>query len=724
MGRRALRRGVGGGKLHRPLSFDRSRDDSAAEAAGEARNQLAGETSPYLLQHRDNPVHWRPWGPAAFEEAVRRDRPVLLSVGYSSCHWCHVMAHESFEDPAIAALMNDSFVPVKVDREERPDVDEIYMSFVQATTGAGGWPLTVFVAPDRTPFFGGTYFPPEDRWGRPGFPRILAAVAALWEDRSRRAEVLAGGLRLLDRLRQAAALPGRLGARGALITSEPVGRGVRQLLAAYDRAHGGFGSAPKFPPSRQLTLLLRHHLEEGTAAPLDASLFTLRRMADGGLFDQLGGGFHRYSTDAEWLAPHFEKMLYDNALLVPVYLLAYRITGDPQLAADARGVLDWIEREMLTPEGAFHAALDADSEGEEGRFYTWTSAEVDALLGADSRLFRAAYDVRYEGNWEGRTILRRTAPDAALAKEFGVAVEDVGAALAAGRERLLAARAARERPGLDDKALLAWNALAITAFARAHRALGDEGARAVAQRAGRFLLEHLRRDGRYFAVWSRGRAKVPAMLDDHAFWLQALLDLFESDGDETWLRAADEVADLLEDHFAAPGGGFYTTADDHEPLPVRTRSGHDGALPSGNAVAADALLRLATLTGEGRRRDAARGTIAAFLAQATESPAGFPTMLAAVMRYLAEPRQLVVAGPGDADETREALHRLWRVPTEDAVVLLADSRSTNPSVLPAVRAAQEAAGAKDRGLSLLPCRGGVCSLPLANVEAACDHLRS
>ena len=633
------------------------------------------------------------------------------------------MAHESFEDSAIAQVMNESFVPVKVDREERPDVDEIYMAFVQATTGAGGWPLTVFVAPDRTPFFGGTYFPPEDRWGRPGFPRILAAIAAVWQDRSRRTELLQNGARLLDRLRQAAELPGRLAARGTLITSDPVGRAVRQFLGSYDPEHGGFGSAPKFPPSRQLTLLLRHHLEEGGAESLDASLFTLRRMADGGLFDQLGGGFHRYSTDAEWLAPHFEKMLYDNALLVPVYLLAHRITEDPRLAADARRVLGWMADEMRNPGGAFYSALDADSEGEEGRFYTWTSSEVEDVLGKDSPLFRAAYDVRDEGNWEGRTIFRRVAPDDDLGERFGVSADGVGLVLAKARRRLLEARCQRVRPGLDDKVLLSWNALAVTAFARAHRALGDQEYLRVAQAAGRFLLENLRADDRYFAVWSRGRAKVSAMLEDHAYWLQALLDLLESDFDERWLLAANEVADILDLHFAAPGGGFYTTADDHEALPVRTRSGYDGALPSGNAVAADALLRLANLTGSKRRRDAARATITAFFAQSIESPAGFATLLTAVQRYLAEPRQIVVVGPGGADETREALGRLWGVPGDNAVVLLADASTPGESVLPALEAARKAAPA-DSGISFLPCRGGVCSLPLANVEAACDHLRS
>ncbi len=633
------------------------------------------------------------------------------------------MAHESFEDSAIARVMNEAFVPVKVDREERPDVDEIYMAFVQATTGAGGWPLTVFVAPDRTPFFGGTYFPPEDRWGRPGFPRVLGAIAAAWKDRSRRTELLGNGTRLLDRLRQAAELPGQLAARGTLITADPVGRAVRQFLGAYDREHGGFGPAPKFPPSRQLTLLLRHHLEEGGAEPLDASRFTLRRMADGGLFDQLGGGFHRYSTDAEWLAPHFEKMLYDNALLAPVYLLAYRITGDSRFAGDARRALGWMQGEMRNPGGAFHAALDADSEGEEGRYYTWTSAEVEEVLGEDAALFGAAYDVRDGGNWEGRTILRRVVDDAALEARFGVPAGRVETELAASRRRLLARRGKRVRPGLDDKVLLSWNALAVTAFARAHRALGDEDQLRVAQAAGRFLLDNLRSDGRYSAVWSRGTAKVSAMLDDHAFWLQALLDLFASDFDERWLSAADEVADILDAHFAAPGGGFYTTADDHEALPVRTRSGYDGALPSGNAVAADALLRLATLTGSKRRRDAARATITAFFAQSVESPGGFATLLTAVQRYLAEPRQIVVVGSGGANETREALRRLWRVPAENAVVLLADTSTPARSVLPALDAARKASPAGG-GTAFLPCRGGVCSLPLANVEAACDYLRS
>ena len=329
---------------------------------------------------------------------------------------------------------------------------------------------------------------------------------------------------------------------------------MRQFLGAYDREHGGFGPAPKFPPSRQLTLLLRHHLEEGGAESLDASRFTLRRMADGGLFDQLGGGFHRYSTDAEWLAPHFEKMLYDNALLVPVYLLAHRITGDPQLAEDARRVLGWMKGEMRNPDGAFYSALDADSEGEEGRYYTWTPLELDEVIGEETAVFfGAAYDVRPGGNWEGRTILRRVMDDAALAEEFGLPAARMGSALAAARQRLLARRGERVRPGLDDKVLLSWNALAVTAFARAHRALGDEDHLRVAQTAGRFLLDNLRSDGRYCAVWSRGTAKVSAMLDDHAFWLQALLDLFESDFDEDWLRAAEDVAGILDAHFAAPG---------------------------------------------------------------------------------------------------------------------------------------------------------------------------
>ncbi len=695
------------------------------------RNLLGGESSPYLLQHRDNPVHWRPWGDAAFAEAERRQVPVLLSIGYSACHWCHVMAHESFESAAIARVMNENTVPVKVDREERPDVDEIYMAFVQATTGAGGWPLTAFLAPDRTPFFGGTYFPPEDRWGRPGFPRVLEAVAAAWRDPGRRAQLLGNGGRLLERLRQAAELPGKLAARGELITDEPIGRGVRQLLASFDAEHGGFGSAPKFPPSAQVTLLLRWGRRHRDGQALDAARFTLRKMAEGGMNDQLAGGFHRYSTDREWLVPHFEKMLYDNALLAPAYLLASaRRTGGGSagFADDARRTLDWMANRMRHPDGGFHAALDADSEGEEGRYYVWTAAEVEGLLGEDAPRFAAARDVTPGGNWEGKTILRRVATEEELARRFGETPDETRAALRRARATLLEARRERTPPGLDDKVLLGWNALAISAFARSFRVGGDEAHLAVAQEAGRFVLERLRVGGRYFAVWGGGRAKVPAMLDDHAFWLAALLDLFESDFDEAWLEAAEEAADLLDGHFAAPGGGYYTTGDDHEPLPVRTRSGHDGALPSGNAVAADALLRLHHLTGEPRRRDAARGILAAFWPQARESPAGFPTLLAAGMRYLTEPRQIVVVGDRARDDTRRALRALWRTAPGEALVLLADAESSN-SRLPALRQLSRwgpasALAKVGDGPVFLPCRGGVCSPPLANAEAACRHLDS
>ena len=704
--------------------------------AGAGRNRLDRETSPYLRQHRDNPVHWQGWGPEAFAEAREREVPVLLSVGYSSCHWCHVMAHESFENEAIARQMNERFVPVKVDREERPEVDEIYMAFVTAATGAGGWPLTVFVAPDRTPFFGGTYFPPEDRRGRPGFPRVLAGVAEAWADRSSRARLLQSGAGLLERLRAAAALPGRGSGPGELLTSEAAGQGVRALLRAHDGRHGGFGPAPKFPPSRQLRLLLRWHLGEtnraGNSEALRAARLTLARMAAGGLRDQLGGGFHRYSTDGEWLVPHFEKMLYDNALLVPAYLEAHRITGDPGSAEAARTTLDWMRREMKSPEGGFFAALDADSEGEEGRFYVWKTAEVEAVLGTETPLFAAAYDLRPEGNWEGRTVLRRVAADEALAERFSVPGDEVRTKLAAARGRLLAERAGRVRPGLDDKVLLSWNALAVSAFAQAHRALGDDAALREAQAAGAFLLDAFRRgDGRFLAVRCRGETKIPALLDDHAFLLDALLDLFESDHDESWLAAADEVADLLDARFAAPGGGFFTTPDDHEPLPVRTRNGYDGALPSGNAVAAGALLRLHRITGASRRREAARATLAAFLPQAREAPAGFATLLAALLRYTAEPRQILVSGPRGAAETERALSLLRRTPAAEALVLFADPGDTRPTRLPVVAGLRKSwqesgqnSGRREPApkLAFYPCRGGTCQLPLDSAEAARDYL--
>ncbi len=682
------------------------------------RNRLGDETSPYLRQHRDNPVAWWPWEESAFEEARRQDRPVLLSIGYSSCHWCHVMAHESFENDAIARIINERFVAVKVDREERPDVDEIYMAFVQTGTGSGGWPLTVFLGPDRTPFFGGTYFPPDDRWGRPGFPKVLLGVSEAWRNRGRRATLLEHGGRLLAHQRQAA---GATGSPDALVTREPVDRGVRQLLRNHDSRHGGFGTAPKFPPGRQLALLIRRHLVEEHPDALEAVLRTLRGMAHGGLRDQIGGGFHRYSTDAEWRVPHFEKMLYDNALLVPVYVLAHRVSGDPLFARVVRSTVEWAEREMRTEEGAWRSALDADSGGGEGRYYVWTREESDALLGDQAELAAAAWDIRPGGNWEGRTVLRRVLSDRELGDRFGFAADAARDGLDRAGEVLRMAREKRERPGVDDKVLLAWNALWISALTRAHRGLGGESLLAAARDTGRFVLDRMRKGGRLFAVWDGVRARIPAMLDDHAFLLRALMDLYLSDFDEVWLGAAEETAALLNRHFPAPEGGFHTVADDHEPLPVRTRSGFDGALPSGNAVAAEALLRLWQLTGNSGHRDTARGVITGFLPQATETPAGFPTLLAAILRYLAEPAQIVVVGPRDAGATRNALERLWRVPAENVMVLVADP-GAGDSMLPALRAAARA-GAPDGDVSFLPCRGGTCSLPLPDLEAACDFLR-
>ncbi len=661
-------------------------------------------------------MDWWPWGDPAFEEARRLDRPVLLSIGYASCHWCHVMAHESFENEKIARIVGDRFVAVKVDREERPDVDEIYMAFVQMTTGAGGWPLTAFLAPDRTPFFGGTYYPPEDRWGRPGFPRVLLGVSQAWRDRGQRAALLEQGEGLLERQRRIASLPG---SPEELITRTPVDRGVRSLLGSHDARFGGFGAAPKFPPSRQLDLLLKSHLVEPNPEALQAAFRTLRRMANGGIRDQIGGGFHRYSTDAEWLAPHFEKMLYDNALLVPVYALAHRIEPDPLFAEVIRSTLEWALREMETPEGGWRSAIDADSEGEEGRFYVWSREETDALLGEDAGLGAAAWDIRPEGNWEGRVILRRMLSDGELGHRFDLRPEECGERLGRAARKLLLAREKRPRPATDDKVLLAWNALFISALTRAHRALGEEAWLVAARKTGRFLLKRMRSEEGLFAVWDGTRARVPAMLDDHAFLLRALLDLYLSDFDEEWLAAARKIADRVLRLFPAARGGFHTVPVDHEPLPVRTRTGHDGALPSGNAVVAESLLRLWQLTGESGYRDESRGVIAAFLPQVKEAPSGFSSMLTAILLYLEEPKQLVVVGSRKDPATREALGRLWRVPSGGAVVLLADPAAE--SSLPALRSVGSA-GVPEGEVSFLPCRGGVCSLPLADLEAAVRFL--
>jgi hypothetical protein len=611
---------------------------------GRVPNRLSRATSPYLLQHAGNPVDWYAWGEEALARARREDKPILLSVGYSACHWCHVMERESFEDETIAGLMNESFVSIKVDREERPDVDEIYMNAVQMMTGSGGWPLTVFLTPELEPFFGGTYFPPEDRWGRPGFGTVLREIARVYREERGRVEQAAKGL--TERLKGlASTTPSK-----ELLTRSLIAAAARELAMRFDPRDGGFSPAPKFPPSGALSLLFRYHASSRDPDALQMAELTLDRMASGGMFDHLGGGFHRYSTDSRWLVPHFEKMLYDNALLASVYLEAFQLTGKEDYAEVARETLQWIGREMQDGEGGYYSSQDADSEGVEGKFYVWSEEEIRRLLGDGAEAFCRWYGVSDEGNWEGANIL--TVLDRPEGSPYARSAE-----IEESRRILLEARERRVRPGLDDKVLTSWNGLAIMAMARGYRVLGDPEFLDSARRAASFLESRLVDSGRLLATFRAGQAKLKAYLDDHAFLLGGFIELFESDFDLRWLDGANRLAESLRSLFLHEGaGGFFFTGSDHERLITRTKTGYDGAIPSGNAVAATYLQRLAEHTGDQDASALAVGTMRAFLSQMERSPSAFCQMLIALDFYLSPRRELAVVGT----DTDAALRRLWR----------------------------------------------------------------
>jgi uncharacterized protein YyaL (SSP411 family) len=586
-------------------------------------NRLAQETSPYLLQHRDNPVDWYPWGPEALGRAREEDRPILLSVGYSACHWCHVMERESFEDAATAAYMNEHFVCVKVDREERPDVDAIYMEAVQSMTGHGGWPMTVFLDPEGVPFYGGTYFPPDESRGMPSFRMVMEAIVDAFEGKREEIRERAAGTRA------------RLGAIGAIEPSaEPAEAAqlqatVAQLLAAADPRHGGFGGAPKFPPASALELLLAR----GETAVVEK---TLDAMLAGGIYDQVGGGFARYSVDAVWLVPHFEKMLYDNALLARAYLHGWQALGHERYRRVCEETLDWMLGEMRGPEGGFYSALDADSEGEEGRFYVWTPAQIRDLLGDSAEAVIEHYGVSERGNFEGANILHLA----------GGADAEPPPGLDAARRTLYDARAERVWPGLDDKRLTAWNALVISALAEAGAVLGRDDYLAAATECAEFVLGSLRDgDGRLLRTYKDGDARLNAYLEDHAFLLEALLTLYEAGFEQRWFEAARELADTIMARFGDPErGGFFSTSADHEELIVRRKEIGDHPIPSGNSAAAMGLLRLAALTGERDYERQAEGVFALFAKPATQHPEGFAHLLRALDFHLAPTKEVALVG--------------------------------------------------------------------------------
>jgi uncharacterized protein YyaL (SSP411 family) len=593
-------------------------------------NRLADETSPYLLQHKDNPVDWNPWGEEALARAREEDRPILLSIGYSACHWCHVMERESFEDGATAAYMNEHFVCVKLDREERPDLDAIYMEACMAMSGHGGWPLNVFLTPEQVPFYAGTYFPPADRQGMPSWLRVLGAVADAWDNK--RDEIRAGGERIARRLQG-----------GALLTpsDDPIeaaglDAAVDVLRQSFDPNHGGFGGAPKFPPSSAIEFLLRREEVGMTSA-------TLRAMAAGGMYDQVGGGFARYSVDDRWLVPHFEKMLYDNALLARAYLHGWQVTGDELFRRVACETLDWALREMRGPEGGFLSALDADSEGVEGKFYVWSVDELRSVLGEDADAAIEYFGATPGGNFEGSNILTRGAAEPARLPEI--------------RERLYDARSKRVWPGIDDKRLTAWNALMISALADAGAVLERPDYLDAASACAAFVLSDLRgSDGRLLRTWKDGEAKLNGYLEDHAYLVEALISLYEATFDERWFVAARELADFTIEHFAdEENGGFFETADYHERLVARRKDLEDNPIPAGNSSFAYGLLRLALLTGEYAYEQRAVGVFRLLHKIAFQHPQSFAHLLQAMDFHFATVKEVALAGPGI-----EALERVVR----------------------------------------------------------------
>ena len=718
-------------------------------------NRLAAETSPYLLQHAHNPVDWYPWGPEAFERARREDKPIFLSIGYAACHWCHVMERESFENETIAQLMNQEFVNVKVDREERPDVDDIYMASVQMISGQGGWPMSVFLTPDLRPFYAGTYFPPEDRYGRPGFPRLLAALAQAY--RERREEVEAGASQIVRHLEAMSRTPAgdeseareESAAGEGSLTMDLVRRAVHELQASFDPRNGGFGAAPKFPHAMALQLLLRHHQREGSSGQhregLPMVTTTLDHMAAGGIYDHLGGGFHRYSVTEDWLVPHFEKMLYDQALLVSAYVEGWQVTGDPSYGRVIRETIEYVLRDLGDPNGAFYSSEDADSEGEEGKFYVWTLEEAAAILTEEElSLFARAYDLDEVGNFEGSTILeRRLTPATLVERGYGAgrSEREVADLLERARAKLLEARSRRIRPARDEKILTAWNAWMISALARAGRSLDEPRFREAAVRAGEFLWDTMRIDGVVHRVHKDGRTRIAGYLEDYAGFVQAAIDLYEATFDARWLERAVELAESMRGEFEDESdGGFHLTSDRHDGLIVRLKTAQDSSTPSGNSMAATALLRLASLTGRADFETSAHRTLLAFRDPMEQVPAAFHQMLLALDHWLGPRAEVVLAGSLESEQGRALRNTVDRAFLPRSVVAYAgaevaqrdradhavaagsaggaarraDSTSTDPTALaPELLAGKAPVGGMP---AVYVCRDFTCDAPCTDAE--------
>jgi uncharacterized protein len=670
-------------------------------------NRLANETSPYLLQHKDNPVAWYPWGTEALEKANAENKPVLLSVGYSACHWCHVMAHESFEDEATAGLMNKHFINIKVDREERPDIDSIYMNAVQAMTGQGGWPMTVVMTPDGKPFFGGTYFPPDDRHGRPSFKRVLSSLADAWQNRRTEVEESANAMKqYLTKLSS-------LSDNGEL-SRDILPEALETLSKTFDARHGGFGNAPKFPPHSALRLLL----VQNDDLSQQMAHVTLEKMAKGGIYDQLGGGFARYSVDAIWLVPHFEKMLYDNAQLAQRYVEGYTKTRSPLYKKTIEETLAFVQRELTSSEGSFYSALDADSEGEEGKFYVWEESEFATLLGKEAALAKRYFGVSSLGNFEGKTILERSFPEEVIKEQFNLTQKELERKITDIKSKLFEVRAKRVRPGLDDKILTSWNSLMLAAFADAGRVLERQDYVDVAVNNANFIRKNLYTDGRLKHTYKNGEARIQGLLEDYAYFGLALVSLYRATFDSQWLLLALDITETITNYFADEAGGFFSTADDAEALIIRPKNFFDSPMPSENAVTAELLLILSRYTDNREWENLATNTLKTMTEAMRKQPNGFASLLYALEISFSAPREVAIFAT--KEEAKEMLELIETHASLHTVVVIVENKN-NPliSELPFL----QERGQIENKPTVYVCEAGVCKLPVTTLETLQEQFR-
>ena len=682
-------------------------------------NRLINETSPYLLQHANNPVDWYPWGPEALERARREEKPILLSIGYSACHWCHVMERESFEDEAIAGLMNENFVNIKVDREERPDLDAVYMEAVQMLTGSGGWPMTVFLTSEGKPFYGGTYFPPADRMGMPGFPRLLMGVAASYQNNKGEVE------RVTGQLTQQMGRSGHIEPGLAPLTVETLHQAYSFLASNFDYQNGGFGNAPKFPQPMTPEFLLRYHSHGYNPRALEMVEMTLEKMAYGGMYDQVGGGFHRYSTDAFWLVPHFEKMLYDNALLARLYLHAWQVTGRGLYRRICTETLDYVLREMTDPQGGFYSAQDADSEGEEGKFFIWTPDEIAAVLGPEeAQIFGDYYGVTARGNFEGSNILNVKQSPSSFAEARGMAQEQVQSVIDRGKEKLLEVRERRIHPLKDDKVLASWNGMMLRSFAEAGAALGRQDYLAAAGANAGFLLDEMMPAGRLLRTWREGEAKLLGYLEDYAAVADGLLALYETGFEARWLEASINLADAMIDLFWDDGvGGFYDTGHDAEALVIRPRDIFDNAQPCGSSLAADLLLKLSVITGKDEYSAKAAGPMRSVNRLMSQAPGGTGHWLAALDFYVSITQEIAVVGPREEEGTRALLEEVFSRYLPNKVLVGASGGGEGDDPITALSLpVLEDRGMVDGKSTAYVCQNYACQLPVTDAESLARQL--